>query len=673
MVTDRLRKSFPAKIKMLMKIQILPICIIIGLVFTSPAFAQDGYNPNVQEAFLPFETGNSSVYRSASGKPGEAYWQNSADYNINTRLNPNKHSVSTEMTISYTNNSPSELGFVWLQLDQDLFARDSWGAKLTPHTGSRFGNVEFEGGFKIHEIEVTQGDKTYEPEQHKVDTNLKLNLDQPIPSEGGEIILHIKYSFEIPEYGSDRMGRLETKNGWIYELAQWYPRMAVYDDLQGWNIRPYLGAGEFYLEYGTFSYKITAPADFIVVASGDLLNPEEVLTTEQQQRLEQSRQSDERVFIISPEEVNTGNSRADKKTLTWHFRIEKARDIAWAASKAFVWDAARINLPGDDQSLAMSVYPVESAGQEAWGRSTEYVKASVEFYSDWLYKYPYTTAVNVAGIVGGMEYPGLAFCSWKATGASLWGVTNHEFGHIWFPMIVGSNEREYAWMDEGFTTFINGYATQHFNSGEYKPRRVSPRGITDWMTGDQAEPILTMPDQIQEGNLGTLAYYKPALGLRMLRESIIGPELFDEAFREYIRRWAYKHPAPDDFFNTMEGVAGRDLDWFWRGWLATTWTLDQAVDSVSYINNNPEAGSLIRISNNDKMVMPVMLKIIQENGKKESIRLPVEVWHRGDSWTIQYESSSPLKQVVIDPDKEFPDVEPTNNIWSSPQEEDTGN
>jgi hypothetical protein len=267
-----------------------------------------------------------------------------------------------------------------------------------------------------------------------VDTNMKVNLQNALSPEGGKAKITIDYSFKIPEYGSDRMGRLETQNGWIYELAQCYPRVAVYDDIKGWNVKPYLGAGEFYLEYGSFDYTITAPSDFIFVGSGELQNPKDVLTKEQRKRFAGASKSDETVTIIGKEEVGTKGSRpSGKKMLTWHFKMEHSRDIAWAASKAFIWDAARINLPEGGTSLAMSAYPVESAGEDAWSRSTEYVKYSIEGYSQKWFPYSYPTAVNVAGIVGGMEYPGIVFCSWKAKEGSLWGVTDHEFGHNLVP------------------------------------------------------------------------------------------------------------------------------------------------------------------------------------------------------------------------------------------------
>ncbi len=646
--------------KLILSLLLLAVCAV-------PANAQHEQS-NVQEAFLPYETGQSTVYRSASGAPGEAYWQNSADYNLEVFLRPDHHLVESEVEIHYTNNSPDELESLWLQLDQDLFEKDSWGARLTPHTGSRFGNRGFDGGIKIQDIQITQNGNTYSPRQHTVDTNLKLHLTEALAAEGGEVTIKIAYRFRVPDYGSDRLGRLKTKNGWIYEVAQWYPRMAVYDDMEGWNVRPYLGAGEFYMDYGTFDYTITAPSSFVVVGSGELLNKEEVLTDEQLKRWEKAQQSDERVYIIKKDEVGTKESRPNQGgTLTWHYRIENSRDIAWAASKAFIWDAARINLPDGDKSLAMSVYPVESAGDSAWGRSTEYVKGSVEYYSEKWLKYPYPMAINVAGTVGGMEYPSIMFCSWKATGSGLWGVTDHEFGHIWFPMIVGSNEREYAWMDEGLNTFINGYSTLNFNDGEYGGHRISIRGITRWMNSPAHEAIMTHPDQLQEDNLGYAAYYKPSVGLRILRETVIGPELFDEAFREYIDRWAYKHPTHDDFFNTIEDVTGRELDWFWRGWFEKTWNLDQAVDSVNYVEGDTTKGALISISNNRKLVMPVIMKVTLANGSTQTVNLPVHVWHRGDTWTSELETTQPVTRVELDPNKELPDVDPTNNVWTAPK------
>ncbi|MDX1639261.1 MAG: M1 family metallopeptidase [Balneolaceae bacterium] len=637
--------------------------LVLGMFAATAVAQQNQSNSIVQEAFLPFDTGDGDQYRSASGDPGPEYWQNRADYSLEVRLHPESHTVESTVLISYTNNSPESLEQLWIQLDQDLFAQNSWGAKLTPYGGSRFGNRNFDGGFDIRSIEVAHNGTTYRPERHKVDTNLKLNLKEALSAGGGSLTVTIDYRFKIPRYGSDRMGRVNTRNGWIYEIAQWYPRMAVYDDLAGWNVRPYLGTGEFYLEYGSFDVMITAPAEFTVVASGELLNREEVLTDEQLKRWSHAEESEERVYIVNKEEVGTPAARPGQNgLLTWRYRIKNARDVAWAASRAFIWDAARINLPGEEHALAMSVYPIESAGENAWGRSTEYVKGSVESLSKRWYPYPYPVAINVAGIVGGMEYPSIVFCSWKATGSSLWGVTNHEFAHTWFPMIVGSNERKYAWMDEGLTTFIQGYSTIDFNNGEYEPSRTDVRGITDWMNSENHEAIMTLPDQVQQGNLGEVAYYKPAIGLRMLRETIIGPELFDEAFREYIDRWAYKHPTPNDFFNTMENVTGHELDWFWRGWFKEIWTLDQAVESVSYVEGDPANGALVTISNKNKLVMPVIMKVRMATGNSRMVNLPVQVWQRGNSWTVKMDTSEPVDRVELDPDGVFPDIDRSNNI-----------
>ena len=425
-------------------------------------------NYNYNDAFgHDFYTKNGTATRSASGKPGHAYWQNSADYKIDIKLNEDtKHFTGSEV-ITYTNNSPDDLEFLWVQVDQNLFKKDSRGNAIIPLSGSRNGakGQDFDGGYEIGKVSVFYDNdrkrRKYARRQVNVeydisDTRMKIYLPKPLAANGGKIYLNINFSFTSPDYGSDRMGVLETKNGRIFNLAQWYPRMCVYDDVSGWNTLPYLGAGEFYLEYGTFDVHINVPSNHLVVCSGALLNPEDVYTKTQQERLKQAASSDETVLIRSAEEINDPNSRPQEKDrLTWKFRIEKSRDVAWSTSKAFIMDAARINLPSGKTSMAMSVYPVESNTMDSWARSTEYTKASVEHYSEKWFEYPYPAAINVAGNQGGMEYPGIVFCSWKSKNERLWGVTDHEFGHIWFPMIVGSNERLHAWMDEGFNTFIN--------------------------------------------------------------------------------------------------------------------------------------------------------------------------------------------------------------------------
>jgi Peptidase family M1 domain len=460
---------------------------------------------------------------------------------------------------------------------------------------------------------------------------------------------------------------LDTKNGWIYEIGQWFPRMEVYDDIQGWNTLPYLGQGEFYLEYGDIDFTVTAPSNLIVVGSGELQNPQECYTAEQMKRWATAKNSDKTVAIRSEKEVNDKNSRPQTANTTWKFKIQNTRDVAWAASRAFVEDAARINLPSGKKSIAISVYPVESIAKNGWQRSTEMIKGSIEFNSNKWFEFPYPCATNVAGIVGGMEYPGIVFCSSGSSGSGLWAVADHEFGHTWFPMIVGSNERKYAWMDEGFNTFINDGSTEAFNKGEFKNANFfgDPNSsfVVKLTFSDKMDALYTTPDVIQQNNLGFAAYSKPEQMLTALREVVLGKERFDAAFREYINRWAFKHPTPWDFFHTMENVAGEDLGWFWRAWVLNTWKLDQAVKDVKYINDKPENGAKITIENLEKMPMPVTILVKETNGKEQRIDLPVEIWQRDSEWTFGVPTTSEIKEVILDPDKKLPDWNRDNNSW----------
>lgn len=624
------------------------------------AVAQPAYNHH--EAFDPNfypQTGND--YRSASGEPGPKYWQNRADYRINATLDTATHKVTGDVEITYTNNSPDNLKFLWLQLDQNIYKPTSRGSATTTQTGGRWANNGFTEGHAIKSISVEVEGAKQTPQFLINDTRMQVWLPQPLKAQGKTARLNIAFEFIIPQYGTDRMGRLHTKNGVVYEVAQWFPRMAVYDDVQGWNVLPYIGAGEFYLEYGDFDVNITAPANLIVAGSGELLNEKEVLTSAQQTRLAAARNSDKTVVLRSAEEVTDPKSRPSG-SVTWKFRIQNARDVAWAASKAFVWDAARINLPSGKKALAMSVYPLESIKKDGWQRSTEMVKGSIEHYSQMWFEYPYPVATNVAGVVGGMEYPGIVFCSYSDAGASLWGVTDHEFGHTWFPMIVGSNERKYAWMDEGFNTFINGLSTKAFNKGEFDQFSFfGSADLNNYIFNKEMDPIMTAPDVTQQDNLGIVAYEKPSMMLSALRNVVLGPERFDLAFREYIRRWAFKHPTPWDFFHTMENVAGEDLSWFWRGWVLNNWQLDQSVKGVAYIDDDVKKGAEITIENLGQMVMPVPVFIKESNGKVHRLTLPVEIWQRGSEWTFAVPTTSKITEVVLDPEKKLPDVHRNNN------------
>jgi hypothetical protein len=619
------------------------------------------------EAFAPlFYPSQGNDIRAADGTPGPNYWQNRADYAINATLNDQEHSVTGNVTITYTNNSPQALSFVWLQLDQNIYNLESRAVATTAITGGRWANRNaFNGGYTIKSVSIIQNKKET-PVQYEVnDTRMQIKLPSAIRPNGGAVSFQIEYKFIVPEYGTDRMGRLHTKNGWIYEIAQWFPRMCVYDNINGWNTLPYLGQGEFYLEYGDITYNITAPANHIVVGSGELLNPQDVLTAEQQKRWAAAKASDKTVMLRSLSEVTDPASRpSGKKTLTWKFKCTQTRDVAWASSAAFIWDAARMNLPDGKKALAMSVYPAESAGDTAWSRSTEYVKGAIEFYSRYLYPFSYPTATNVAGIVGGMEYPGIVFCSARAKKNGLWGVTSHEFGHNWFPMIVGSDERRFPWMDEGFNTFINTMADKAFNNGEYAPKNpFNAKAFANYFFGPRSEAILTVPDVTSATNLGAVAYRKPGYGLTLLRENILGPERLDSALRYYVHQWAFKHPTPYDFFHCIENYAGESLDWFWRGWFMNNWKIDQEVQGVAYIQNDPSKGATITIANMEKLPMPVVVEIKEANGKTGRVKLPVEIWQHGSVWKFNYASTDKITSVTLDPDNTLPDANSKNNTW----------
>lgn len=637
--------------------RIAAVCCLIAGSLSLNAQKTGNYDP--QEAFAPdlYSTHGDDI-RTADGRPGPKYWQNKADYVINASLNDQSETVSGDVTVTYTNNSPYPLSFVWLQLDQNIYNLQSRGVATTSIEGGRWANRdEFNGGYEIKSVNLVTDGKSSKANYTVTDTRMKINLPSELKANGGKISFKIDYSFVVPQYGTDRMGRLQTKNGQIYEIAQWFPRMCVYDNVLGWNTQPYLGQGEFYLEYGDITYNIEAPASHIVVGSGELLNPQEVLTSKQMQRWNEAKQSDKTVMLRSAAEVTDPSSRPSKKTLTWKFKCLNTRDVAWASSKAFVWDAARINLAEGKKALAMSVYPVEAATDTAWSRSTEYTKGAIEFYSDYLYTYPYPMAINVAGIVGGMEYPGIVFCSARATKGSLWGVTSHEFGHIWFPMIVGSNERKFAWMDEGFNTFINTLAEEKFNNGEYSHNReLDPAMLSKAFFNENAQSIYTIPDVVKPRNLGIVAYYKPGFGLQLLRENILGPGRFDSAFKYYTHQWAFKHPTPWDFFHCIENYSGETLDWFWRGWFLNNWKIDVAVTGVQ--------DSTITIANLEKLPMPVVVEVKEKNGKTGRVKLPVEVWQHGGTWKFNYNATSAIQQVTIDPDKTLPDVNMSNNTWT---------
>lgn len=645
--------------------------VVITVLFGQLSFAQDKpaskYVP--EEAFSPlFYTQNGNEYRSASGAPGPKYWQNRVDYNISATLDEATSKVKATITITYKNNSPEKLPYLWLQLDQNSFKDGSRGLSITP-AKSRYGaqGESFNGGYEITNLSVSQKAKAVKFTSLVEDTRMQIRLDQPMAANGDVAVIKMDYTYQIPVLGSDRTGRLTTKNGEIFAVAQWFPRMSVYDDVLGWNTLPYWGAGEFYCEFGDITFDVTVPANHIVMGSGELLNPQEVFTATQLQRWNEAKNSDKTVHIRTEAEVTDPKSRPAKDKLTWKFKMINTRDAAWSSSKAFVLDAARINLPSGKKSLAVSAHPVESNGNDGYGRAVEYVKASIEHYSKMWLEYPYPMAVNVATNIGGMEYPGIVFCGWKAKKGDAWGVIDHEFGHIWFPMIVGSNERKFGWMDEGFNTFINDLSSTEFNNGEYKPRRMNMHAIGKQVIGNpKYENMMLMPDGMAEANIGINLYYKPSWALHVLRDQILGKDRFDFAFRQYINNWAYKHPTPNDFFRTMENAAGEDLSWFWKGWFLNNWRMDQGISEVKEVKNNGAITAYnIKVDNLDKMPMPIILGIKTKSGKTDLVKVAADVWMKNTSWVVRYPTTEEVVEVVLDPQQTLPDSNADNNRWTA--------
>ncbi len=652
--------------------KILLSCIALLTVFFLHAQNEQvdtTYNPH--ELFTQsFDLPPGNIFRSAKGIPGPMYWQNAASYLIHATFSEKDTSVSGDVTITYTNNSPDPLDYVWLQLDQNIFKSSSRSVAATKYSGNYFSSIsKTNGGYQIKNVSITQGGKTYITQPIISDTRMQVRLEKAMLPKGDKVSIKINFSFNIPLDGAGRFGRQYTKNGVVYQIGQWYPRMCVYDDVEGWNTLPYMGLGEFYSDYGDYEYYVTAPSEMIVYGSGDLQNPTEVLTAQEIKRLALAKTSDKTVTIIGADEAGKASTRpATKENLTWHFSMKHTRDVAWAAGKAMIWDAAKINLPSGRKALAMSCYPVESMGDTAWTRSTEYLKASIEIYSKNFFEYPWNVAVSNAGITGGMEYPGMIFNNYQETKARLWFLIAHEIGHNWYPMIVGSNERRYMWQDEGFNTYINYIANDLFNKGEYQTDPAyfdkgffGSRDYTQFM--QYKDPLMTVSDAMDEQQHYQF-YGKTAYGLNLLRTVVVGKERFDYAFRKYTEAWAFKHPTPYDFFHCINNAAGEDLNWFWKEWFFTTWKSDQAITDVAYVDNDPSKGALITITNKEKMILPVIVKVIQTNGEAGTIQLPVEIWHRGGTWTFKYSSTTKLDKVILDPENVLPDMNRKNNEWN---------
>jgi len=588
--------------------------------------------------------------RSASGAPGPDYWQQRADYTIAVSLDTTEQRVAGTVTIRYTNNSPDTLRFVWLQLDQNLYRPGSKGSMLFP-ADSRWGVRGFQGGYDIEALQVNGRPAS----MHVDDTMGRIDLEQPIPPKGGRLTVTMSYAFRVPEHGSDRMGR----DGTLYEIAQWYPRMAVYDDIRGWNTDPYLGQGEFYLEYGDIDYSVTAPAGYTIAGSGVLQNAADVLTAVQRERLARASRSDSTVAIITDDEARATPTSG---TRTWRFRAQNVRDVAWAGAPDFRWDAVNAN-----GVLAQAYYQIAKAGK-AWEQAAEQTAWTIRNYSELFYKYPYPQATSVAGTVGGMEYPMFVMVHYgdpKDDPKSIFGTVNHEHGHEWFPMIVGSNERRYAWQDEGFNTYLNAFALERRTPGT----SPYPGYVNNWRQTVENRidaPLMTPPDRIAARALGALGYRKPAVVLLALRDNVVGRATFDRAFREYTQRWAFKHPSPGDFFRTIENVSGMDLGWYWRSFWYSTDVLDIGIDNVSMRQQQGQNTAVIALRRYTPVPFPIRLRLLFRDNTTQDVAMPVEVWSQGE----RIEAVVTVKTAVIGarlwPEGIVPDWNATNDAWGTP-------
>ncbi len=618
--------------------------------------------------------------RLASGAPGPDYWQQRTDYVIAAELDEVAKRVTGRAEVTYHNNSPTALPFIWMHLEQNLFHPESIGAQIHTPDALTGADTTFAGGIKLDYVRA--GHRPLKCDVY--DTLARIDLPIPVAAHGGTFTFEIAWSFAIPPNGDDRMGFEQLKQGTVFEIAQWFPAVATYDAVHGWNTLPYLGQGEFYTDFGSFDVKLTVPHAHLVGATGVLQNPEEVLSSQQRERLATAARSTKTVIITGPDEVGRAASRPPGDgPLTWHFQADQVRSFAWASSSAFIWDASST----ESGILCQSLYPAE--GLPLWSGATDMLRFSIEHYGETWFRYPYPVATNVNGIVGGMEYPMIIFCSERADEVELYGVTTHEIGHNWFPMMVNSDERRHAWMDEGFNTFINWYSLKaRFPKLEMPTRyrgvyeRPNRPDLTHFLTQENRVAIDTPADQLEDDQLGALEYDKVAVGLVCLRERIMEPERFDRAFREYIEAWAFKSPQPADFFRSMENSTGLDLSWFWRGWFLEAGYLDQAVTKVEVAPLEEEEpvdakesakprepdppAVLITFQNLGDLVMPLTYRVIFTDGSDDIRTLPVEVWFHSNQFTARLETGTKtVKAVIIDPDHGFPDVNLANNRWGS--------
>jgi hypothetical protein len=733
---------------------------IITVLIPFIASAQNGYNQNqFQQLGEVLPTPNN--YRTASGAPGHEYWQQKVDYDMQITLNDDNQTLSGSETITYFNNSPDALPYLWLQLDQNLFkpgsdtyltetaSNKTIGKTMNFQALDAFNHQNFPGGYKIASVKDAGG-KLLKYTINK--TMMRIDLPEALKSKG-KFVFSVDWSYNITNQrknnGRSGYEYFEEDKNYLYEMAQFFPRLCVYNDAAGWQNKQFLGSGEFALEFGNYNVKITVPADHIVAATGVLQNPDDVMKKSWTDRLEKARVSDKPVIIISQKEAEANEKSRSRSSKTWIYQAENVRDFAWASSRKFIWDAMNVKV-GNKNVMAMSLYPKE--GNPLWEKfSTQAIAHTLEVYSRYTVNYPYPVAWSINGPVGGMEYPMICFNGPRpekdgtysaGTKYALIGVVIHEVGHNYFPMIVNSDERQWTWMDEGLNTFCQYLAEQEWEE-KYPSRRGEARDIVPYMSSDKSvlDPIMSNSESVLQ--LGPNAYAKPATALNILRETVMGRELFDFAFKQYAERWAFKHPEPADFFRSMEDASAVDLDWFWRGWFYGIEPVDIALKNVSLytvdsgnpavektnlkkqreqealsiseqrnktsipkyrIETYPELADfytkydaleiteydrkqyknyydaldqkqkdalkagvnyyILELENVGGLVMPVIIEMEYQDGTKEVVRIPAEIWRRNNkSVSKMLMTEKPVKQFTLDPYQETADVELSNNFF----------
>ena len=601
--------------------------------------------------FRPLELPGPNLYRTGSGRPGPGYWQQRVDYRIDATLDPAANELRGREVISYHNRSPDALPYLWMHLEQNMCAAGSVTSQLDQpplvFLGSTFdfSCQGFAGGITLDSVLVDG--RPLRPVVHG--TTMRLDLPTALPA-GASAEIVIRWRFKVPPYGGGRMGH----DGTLYEFGQWYPRLAVYDDLRGWNHEPYIGAGEFYLEYGRFDVSLTAPANYVVAATGTLQNPEQVLSKAQRDRLARAATSTAPVAVITREEATkpsrTELSRAN--TLTWRFTADSVRDFAFAASPDFQWDASAWE--------GVMIHTLYRPSATLWAEANKMTNEALAYFSRQWMRYPYPQFTSIEGPIEGMEYPMITFDPTGPTREDVHWVLAHELGHQWVPMVVGSNERLYPWMDVGFNTFIDlANAARYFNGTAYGDSiEVHPLHLYPDHAVPGEQPLIARPVEVTD--LFWAGYQKPALMMQLLRYEVLGAERFDAAFRQYLNAWAFRHPSPADFFRLMRDASGTDLDWFGREWVMTTARLDQAVDTIAA---GPQGVTEVRLASLGTMIMPAELRLTFADGTTEVVRLPVEMWNLGPRFTYRVRGKPAVRSAELDPRRALPDVDRANNRY----------